>query len=279
MIYEKNQIHQEKLKEFLHTIVEILPMATLTWTQVQTWFEKNAHKHKCVPLYIPNKDSIEGPDSKVDEYGWSTVSISPCTPLSAILVAQDALYNASPETARRALLRDETTDLQEKAVLHLKGRAWPVRKTAEGIASCGIEEGRATTWSDIGWRALCALRECQILVVNEDQKQLRFFPEDVTTWSSTVDTFCIDHECRSIATNEKGVHQISQWLSKKESEGWTIQWPISEGTMEQLKTELGKYNEILPIKCTKDVLLKKVGRAKSIHTFSSWCDGSNKIEE
>lgn len=245
-------------------------MATLTWTQVQTWFDKNAHKHTCVPPYVSTKDSVEGSQTKTNEFGWSTVSIAPCTPLSAILVAQDTMYNVSSEFARRTFLRDETTDLQEKAVLHLKGRVWPVRRTAEGIAACGLEEGRATSWPDMGWRAICALRECQLVVVNEDQKQIRFFPEDVTTWSQEVDTFLVDYECRSVTVSTEGVHTLPRWLTKKEEDGWSIQWPVSEGTMEQLKAELVKYNESVPPKCTKDSLLKKVGRAKSVHTFSSW---------
>jgi hypothetical protein len=245
-------------------------MATLTWTQVQTWFDKNAHKQKCVSPYVSMQDSVEGSQAKANEFGWSTVSIAPCTPLSAILIAQDTMYNASPDSARRIFLRDETTDLQEKAVLHLKGRAWPVRRTSEGIAACGLEEGRASSWPDMGWRALCALRECQLVVVDEDHKQIRFFPEDVSTWSQDVDTFLVDYECRSVTTCSDKLHTLPLWLSKKEQDGWAIQWPVSEGTMDQLKTELAKYNETLPAKCTKDTLIKKVGRAKSIHTLSSW---------
>jgi hypothetical protein len=180
------------------------------------------------------------------------------------------MYNASPESARRIFLRDETTDLQEKAVLHLKGRAWPVRRTAEGIAACGLEEGRASSWPDMGWRALCALRECQLVLVDEDHKQIRFFPEDVSTWSRDTETYLVDYECRTVTTCSDKLGNLTVWLSKKEHDGWTIQWPISEGTMEQLKSELAKYNETLSTKCTKDALIKKVGRAKCMYTLSTW---------
>jgi hypothetical protein len=258
-------------KDLSHRLINtISSMSTLTWSQIQTWFDKNAHRHKCVSPYISSKDSIEGPATKIDDYGWNTIPAGPCTPLSAILIAQDTMYNASPESMRHSLLRDETTDLQEKAVLHLKGRAWPVRRTAEGIAACGLEEGRASNWSDLGWRALCALRECQLIIINEEKKQLHFFPEDVSTWSENTETFCVDHECRFVSTNPNASSILAMWLSKKESDGWAIQWIAAEGTMEQLKAELATYNEILTSKCTKDVLTKKVGRAKSLHTLSSW---------
>ena len=265
------QRQNEELKELSHRLNnKRISMSTLTWTQIQTWFDKNTHKHKCVPAYISNKDSIEGPDTKTDEYGWSTVPTVPCTPLSAILTAQDTMYSASPESARRALLRDETTDLQEKTVIHLKGRAWPVRRTAEGIAACGLEEARMSSWTDIGWNALCALRECQLIIVNEDRKQLRFFPTDISTWSQSTETYCVDFECKSISTNPNATQVLALWLSKKEQDGWILEWPVAEGTMEQLKTQLATYNEILTSKCTKDVLTKKVGRAKSLHILSSW---------
>jgi hypothetical protein len=218
------------------------------------------------------KDSIEGPTTQTDEHGWSSVSITPCTPLSAILAAQDPMYTANPESARRTLLRDETTDLQEKAILHLKGRAWPVRRTSEGIVACGLEEGRATAWPDMGWRALCALRECQLIVLNQEKKQVHFFPETVSTWSDSIETFCVDHECRSISTNTNVKSILHAWLLKKENEGWTVSWPVPEGTVDYLKTELGKYNESIPAKCSKDALMKKLGRSMSLYILSKWME-------
>jgi hypothetical protein len=247
-------------------------MATLTWTQVQTWFDKNANKHKSLSSYTPTKESIEGPVIQTDEYGWVTSALTPCTPLSAILAVQDPLYTANPESARRGFLRDETTDLQEKAVLHLKGRSWPVRRTSEGIVACGLEEGRSISWPDMGWRALCALRECQILILNQEKKQIRFFPDNVSTWSNSIDTFCVDHECRSVSTNANVNTILHSWLLKKEEEGWTISWPLVEGTMDYLKTELSKYKEAIPSKSSKDALVKKLGRTMCLHTLSNWVE-------
>jgi hypothetical protein len=185
-------------------------------------------------------------------------------------MAQDSYYEASSELSRRAALRDETTDLQEKAVLHLKGRAWPSRRTAEGLGACGLEEGRASVWPAIGWRAICALRECQILVLNEEKKEISFYPEDVRTWSNTVDTFCVDSECRFIWTRANAPVYLGAWLGAQETKGWTIQWPLAEGTMEELKIMASKCPESFVGKMNKDALQKKIGKSQSCQTLFKW---------
>jgi hypothetical protein len=245
-------------------------MATVNWTQVQQWIQMNPHKSKGLLPYVSEKDSIEGTVEKKCADGWTKSHVFPATPLSAILLSQDSMYHASSEPSRRAFLRDETTDLQEKAVLHLKGRAWPVRRTAEGIAVCGLEEGRASAGSDMGWRALCSLRECQIIVMNEETKELRFYPEDIRNWSSSVDTFCVEYECRSIWTHANPTAVLCDWLLKRETDGWKIDWPHMEGTMEELRAEASKLGEELPSKILKDALQKRIGKAQSIRNFQQW---------
>lgn len=246
------------------------PMTTLTWTQVQSWIAKNPYRTKFITPYVPSKESIEGEYTQTDMDGWVKSAVSPGTPLSCILMAQDTMYNASNQNMRKSFLRDETTDLQEKAVLHLKGRTWPVRRTAEGIAACGLEEGRASAWPVIGWRALCSLRECQLLIINQDKKEISFFPEDVRNWSSTVDTFCVDCDSRFIWTHPSVFSILEQWLAKYETNGWTVDWPIAEGTMEELKQAFQKTNEISSGKLNKDALQKRVGRAQTIELLHTW---------
>ncbi len=232
------------------------PMATITWSQVQAWLTNNPHTSKALKPF-----KVVEHEEKTEQGGWVRSDVSPSTPLSAILLAQDAIYSASLPVNRRSQLRDETTDLQEKAVLMLKGRQWPVRRTAEGISSCGIEETRK--WPDLGWCALAALREVQIILVNNDTKQIRFFPEDVRAWSSEIDVLVIDHECRYIWANEKTNVNIGLWVQEKEDAQWTIEWPLADGSMEELRSAAAACNEN-SLKLVKDVLRRRVGRAQSI---------------
>lgn len=246
-------------------------MATLTWSHVRSWIESNPYKSRSLPKYISESQSVLGVQGR-EEDGWTKIPVSPATPLSAALLAQDTYYEASSELSRRATLRDETTDLQEKAVLLLKGRSWPMRRTAEGIGACGLEEGRASDWSAIGWRAICALRECQIICISEEKKEISFYPEDVRNWSSTIDTFCVDSECRFLWTRADAQVCLGQWLSSRESAGWTIHWPLAEGNMEDLKAMAAKCPESFAGKMTKDVLQKKIGKSQSYQTLGKWTE-------
>jgi hypothetical protein len=249
--------------------MKIEPMTTLNWAQVQQWIQNNPYKTKTLSTHVSTKNSVDVPIEKMDSDGWTKIQVFPATPLSAILTVQDSIYQASSEMARKAFLRDETTDLQEKAIIHLKGRAWPVRRTAEGITSAGLE-GKASIWTDMTWKALCALRECQIILINEGKKEISFYPENIATWSSEFETFCIDHECRFIWTHDTLKNVLHSWILDKEKDAWTIHWYITDGTMDELKELLQKMNETLDGKLKKDVLQKRIGRLQGIHLLSNW---------
>lgn len=249
-------------------------MTTLSWTQVQSWIQRNPNATKSLEPFLSENNNFSAQE-QLDEDGWTKMKVTPSTPLSAILLAQDMLYQASCEKARRAFLREETTDLQEKSVLHLKGRAWPVRRTAEGISACGLEEGRASSWPALGWKALCSLRECQLIIVNEEKKDISFYPEDVRNWSSSVDTFCVEYECRFIWTHKSISKIISLWISNKEKEGWTLHWPITDGSMEELKEQYTKLGLGPLEKMKKETLQKRLGREQTIATLSQWLVNDN----
>jgi len=248
---------------------------SVTWPIVKSWIERNSFQTAALSPYISAHETIQGARDVEEEAGWVRTPVSPATPLSAVLLSQDTVYGASLVNGRYSLLRDELTDLQEKAMIHFKSRAWPVRKTAEGLAAAGIEEGRASSWPAIGWRAICALRECQIVVINEDKKHISFYPEDVRTWSSEIEVIYVEYEARYIWTASKG-HSLSKWLSDKDFAKWTIEWPLADGTMEELKASAIKHNQNIPPKTNKESLRARVGRAESISTFANWLSDTYK---
>jgi hypothetical protein len=235
----------------------------LAWNTVRTWLQTNPLGAQTLSAYVPATQAIHTRET-TDADGFIRVPVVPTTPLSSILLAQDYVYQGSTESARRTMLRDETTDLQEKAILMLKGRQWPVRRTAEGIASAGMEEGRIA-WVDLGWEAIAALRECQMIVINEDKKTVHFVPEDVRTWSTDVETLIVTHDCRMLWTKPVGkTLGLGQWIAQKDADGWTIAYPLVDGTMEELKALAAKSLEVLPAKATKEVLRKRIGRSQAI---------------
>ena len=244
-------------------------MATLTWTHVQPWLAANPHTLTLKP-FKPGGVSILGhPETEGLFPGWSKKAVAPATPLSALLLIQDVLYNGLTEEARRGVLRDETTDLQEKSVLFLKGRQWPIRRTAEGIVSAGLEEGKS--WPELGWEALCVLRECQLVLLNEDKKQIQFYPADLRSWNVSTPIYILDHEVRYLH-KQPSSFSLGLWLSQQEQTGWSITWPVADGTVVELKAAAEKVNETIPQRISKDALTKRIGRAEAVYHLAHWSE-------
>ncbi len=242
-------------------------MATLTWTHVQPWLTANPHSLSLKP-FVPSSMRIEGtPETDSLFPGWTKKAVAPATPLSAILLKQDVLYAGLTEQARRSFLRDVTTELQENSLLLLKGRQWPIRRTAEGIVAAGLEEG--TSWHDLGWEALCALRECQLVLLHAEKRTLQFYPQDLRQWSSQVPIYILDAQVRYLHTQPSSFF-FGLWLSQLEQSGWSIPWPVAEGTMKDLKAAAEKVQESVPAKMNKDGLAKRVGRAEAVALLSKW---------
>ena len=245
-------------------------MTTLNWTHVQNWIQSNPNRSATLKPFVPTKQSVEGEMEQTDTLGWTKLPVSPSTPLSAVLLAQDLMYRSVTEGARGAILRDETTDCQEKATLHLKGRAWPVRRTAEGIAAVGMEEAKASAWTTLGWHAIAALREIQIVIMNEQTKTIEFVPEDIRSWSNETEIICIAHDARFVWTHPSSASILHKWIAHQAFHEWTIEYPLADGTMEELKTAAAKHE--IAGKHVKDELRKLIGRAQSIKHILSWAN-------
>jgi hypothetical protein len=239
-------------------------MSTVAWSSLNEWITKNPFT-VTLKAYHGQEQALPRDDIPSDD--WSKRIITPATPLSAVLMMQDDIYQASPVTARHALLRDETTAMQENAALQLKGRAWPVRRTAEGLAAVGLEEERHSLWTPLGFRALCFLRECQIIVVHELLKTVSFYPEDIRLWAKDIPVYIMDSSAHTVSIPPEG-YNLLQWFLKQEGLGLAVNWPETEGTMDELRAAAEKFGETT--KAVKAVLQKKVGRAQSVAVLKAW---------
>ena len=244
----------------------------LSWSTVQTWISKNPHKTLHIAQTSLSTQVAEIPDDELPE--WTTSEVSPATPLSCILFLQDATYRNLHESARAAYLRETCTTLQESAALQCKGRQWPVRKTAEGLAEVCLET--CGSYSALGLRALAYLQNVQCVYLNEQLRNITTTPEDLRTWSADKEILFLQSDMRAVYHPPKGfgTKNLSQWLSNKEQDGWIVQYPIAEATlsMDELKTLLEKHNEIIPPKSVKETLRKRLGRAQSIRILLNLCE-------
>ena len=246
---------------------------TIAWSTVVSFLEKNPFQEKKLTPYIRAIERIEGDQPDANVSSWTLQPIEPATPLSCILFVQNSDYQNGSLEVRRGLLRDECTSLQEKAGVHLKGRAWPVRRTIEGIVAAAFEE-KMSTWSYLGFAALAELHECQILFFNTQKKTITFVPQDVRNWSKDRECVFIQEDARAawIPPQYWSNKHLGMWLQEKENSEWSIEWPLCDGTLVELKDRAAKNNMVLEGKSTKDVLSKRIGRTESVHLFSQWTE-------
>jgi len=238
------------------------------WSTLVGWISKNPNASKKLSLPVQTVLDEVPQESEI----WTTIPVLPATPFSCILSLQDHSYLSHPEQSRASCLRDECTRLQEQATLTLRGRQWPVRKTAEGLAEVCLET--RGEYSSLGLHALAVLRECQLVIIQEQKKSIRFVPEDVRAWSSEIDVLFIQEDMRGAYLPPKSFSNknLSKWLSDKEADGWTIQWPLADQALglEDVKKILIDHNESVTMKQNKEALRKRAGRAQSVRILAQW---------
>ena len=89
--------------------------------------------------------------------------------------------------------------------------------------------------------ALCALFGYQKVAVDEANKKIEFFPADPRLWSTELPVWGATAGSRAILhrPGEEAVGDgISLWLGRREEEGWKIDWPVADGTLEEIKKKM-----------------------------------------
>ena len=102
-----------------------------------------------------------------------------------------------------------------------------------------------------------------------------YFSSDPINWKRNTPVWIADYKGRWISTTESSepIHLLlSIWLSHCEQNGWIIQWPEIDGTKEYIIEQLS----LLPTwnltdkSHKKDILSKRLGKAKVIELFTKW---------
>ena len=240
---------------------------SVTANLLKEWIASNPHRGVHLPMM---RDHALKPQPTSANNVWQTVAIEPATPLSCIQYILDPMYNFIPTNHRATLLREKCTELESSFTTILKGRQFPVRKTAEAIiAAC---TGGSNSCSALGWKALAGLFELQIVWFDETQKLMQFYPEAVDEWTSdkTI-VFCSNLANQVwIPPSSFTNRDFPNWLAQKEHAGWKIKYNEAEGTMEELK-ELGqKLGDSCMVKTNKAELQKRLGRLRAIKSLGTW---------
>jgi hypothetical protein len=216
--------------------------------KIQSWAKENPHRNcKVTPIEIlAVSDTQEGEDIPATlAGGWAPTPLEPPGPVSLYLWKTNPEFRGGTPAVRRTILRDAILNITERADAELRGIKWQRKKILEQVAAqqtSAVSPPMDTHELDAG---LCALFGYQKVSVDEANKKVRFFPADPRTWSPELPVWGATAGSRAVlhAKGESSVGVgLAKWLEGREREGWKIDWPDAEGTLEDIKSKMTQRN-------------------------------------
>jgi hypothetical protein len=177
--------------------------------------------------------------------GWIPTPLEPPGPVAAVLWKTNPEFRAGSLSVRKTILRETIIGLQERVERELRGHRWSRKKIMEQlVAQQSADASPPQNTRELN-DALAFLYEIQFVFVDEANKRVSWSPEDVRVWSTTRPIWALSLGSRAIfhKTGEESVgKELGIWISNRELENWRIQWPVADGTLEDLKGRFGKMN-------------------------------------
>lgn len=235
------------------------------------WISKNPHKH-----HLPDFQAKKTNDEDAIEFTWdgSPKYLLPLPgSLSCLLTFTDPVFRYASENGQRQILREAILTVEERIGKELVGRKWSRRKLCE-LVSAELAEKKPTMDRALE-EALCELFQVQKVMILTLEKKIAFFPEDLRRWKSDRKILMSDSENMWLFEKEiPSLAMLLTWVQSKEDEKWTIEWPVAEGKLEELRGELsGKglvaHPRIPGEKVKKEDYARILGRAQAISILAS----------
>ena len=218
--------------------------AQATLAKIREWVKENPNrKRSTIPIEIRTiSDTQEGEDMPAAAVGgWTPTPLEPPGPVSLLLWKTDPEFRAATPPVRRTILRETILKITERVEAELRGIRWSRKKVVEQLAAqqtSAVSPPMQTPELD---RALAHLFGYQKVVVDEAGKKVEFYPEDPRTWSAELPVWGSTTGARAVlhAAGEGSVGTgLGGWLSNREREGWRVDWPEADGTLEDMKKAL-----------------------------------------
>ncbi len=246
---------------------------------LQSWVMDNPHRKRGVPpIEIRTiSDTQEGEDIPAAAAGGLVPTpLEPPGPVSLWLWKTNPEYRAGSAQIRRSMIREAILSLTERAEKELKGVRWSRKKVIEQLSAqqtAAVSPPMQTPELDAG---LAHMLGYQKVLVDEPAKKISFVPADPRSWSAELPVWCSTTGGRAVLhrTGEESVGAgLAGWLSRLEDEGWRMDWPEADGTLEDLKLKMAQRGTSVRAglvgKPKKADYAAAVGRAEAIAALSA----------
>ncbi len=198
--------------------------------------QKNPHRKECPTVFTKEKEEIRQVQPRETLWGGGIRGLTPARLTTAWLMAENPLMVVAGTSYKATEVRDQSFELQQEAVANLRGnRKLTKAKMQDALASLRPTADQTKVIAGI----LYSLKQIQTICFDEDKKTAWTMPEDLRAWSPSYRTLWVDSRCeRMIDWTQTQEPRLGAWISAREDEGWTFDWPIADGSFDWMKQEL-----------------------------------------
>lgn len=257
----------------------------LTLETIRSWAAANPNRN--ATLKVPTDLCPEHTNYVMDTYKfpaqagpWQLVKLDPAGLVSFALWMRDPLYRAGEGLLRRQLLNEGHVTMRGEFEASVPSRKR--RRMVELFEN--IDLFRTAEAADLRafWETWAAVLECQFVQISSrGDKRISFIPEDLRRWDSRRPVYYVDEGVETIFlppkgdNNTRGIegHGLAAYVADRMEEGWTVTWPVADGTKEELEKELLPILNYVTVseKAKKAELAAIIGRhygIEALHKFS-----------
>ena len=231
----------------------------------------NIYKKNSVdPIFIvPISDNDESTPNYVEGPGGvSIIPLNPPGPVSLYLWHTNAEYRAGNFNIRKDILRSMLTKLHERFQTELKGYSSNRVKSIEQLQQQDTSAVSPPMNTPDLNRALNTVLGIQIVEIDDIHKHIVSYPNDIRNFSKEYPIYLASQGCRSVyimGKDEEARPFFKSWFFKLQDLEFKYEWPISQGTVKDLKEKLQSYMLTINIvKPKKEDYAKVIGKAESI---------------
>ncbi len=253
---------------------------------IRSWAAANPHRD--ATLKVPSSLDLcpEHTNYVMDTYKfpdgagpWQLVKLDPAGLVSFALWLKDPLYKAGEGLLRRQLLNEGHISL--RASFEAAAPSRKRRRLVELFEN--IDLFRSAEAADLRafWETWATVLCCQFVQISSrGEKRISFVPEDLSRWSSSRPVYYVDEGVETIFLPPKGDYNnrgiegygLAKYVADRMEDGWTVNWPIAEGTKEELEQELLPILNFVTVseKAKKAELAAIIGRHRAIEALQKF---------
>ena len=262
--------------------------STVSLATIKEWAVKNPNSavtlKRAAPILLGGQsDSKEDYITKtyklipgsVGSGKWTNELLEPAGIISYILWRRDPLYRVSNGLLRKQLYNEEQFELQKEMESGIVGTKFARRRRKL------LEVFNGSTTADMEdilrfperWADILRIQVVSISTRTDTGHRVSFVPPDVSTWTVSKPIVFVDERFESVfVPPEEGYERktLAKYISAIDDAGWTIEWPLAEGSKEELDAAvIPIINYVsVPEKAKKAELSVIIGKFKAIENIN-----------